>query len=982
MSEELVPPVVAVVVSSDPGPWLEACLSSLRAQEYPNLAVLVVDGASATPLAPRVAAVLPDAFLHRLEENHGFGPSANVVTSLVEGSTHFCFCHDDVVLAPDAIRRMVEEAFRTNAGIISPKFVDVDEPDRILQLGLGVDRFGAPVRRVDRLEFDQQQYDETEEVFAAPGGCTLVRSDLFIALGGFDPRITMFGEDVDLCWRARILGARVFVAPAAVVGHIEATSARHRPMREARALQWRHELRAVLKNYGRVRRSVVVTELALWSLLEVAYFAVRGRRSRVRQVVGAWRWNLRSEQGLHAARAAVQRARRAPDREVTALLTTGSFRLSRVLGPLVEEFTERRREGRLQPIHPLDEARRHPKVTTAVVIAVAVVAFGSRSLIGGRLPLVGSFLPLPSAPTLIGHYFGGWENAGLQRPGPASPAFAILGFAGIVLIGAMGVLEKLLIFGSIVLGAIGVARLVRPLGSPVARAAATICYLFLPLAWNDIAQGDLLALIAYGTMPFLLRRLFAGVGPGGGERPTTRAFLREILLFGLLLGASASFVPLLAILLPAMAVALALSSVLLGDHEGGKRALGIGFGGVVVAFVLCLPWSLTFVQRGAAWSIFTGAASTPARSPQLGAILRLDLGPLGSGLLSLAFLAAALFVLVATDDARFAWATRLWSVVLGSAAMAWAGAEGWLGAGMGEVRVLATPLAVGVAALVGLGVASVASDIRHLHLGWRHLAGVAFAILTVIGLLPVLGGSVNGRWGLPGTGYDSVFDWTHGTGTYAASQRTLWLGDPANLPLPGWQIGSGLAIGIASGGLPDGSRLFASVNPSRLRSVGSAIKAAESGGTVRLGSELAPLGIRYLIVPATLAPVISGTAPANSSPPSEIVLDALTVQSDLHELPSEGGALVFENTAWRAGPHAPPPGGMPAWPRVLGVIAEFALVLGLCTHLVRARRRTRRRERLASVRLGVTAVQAVPTPANGVRSDLLVGAPGGGGGPQ
>jgi hypothetical protein len=73
---------------------------------------------------------------------------------------------------------------------------------------------------------------------------------------------------------------------------------------------------------------------------------------------------------------------------------------------------------------------------------------------------------------------------------------------------------------------------------------------------------------------------------------------------------------------------------------------------------------------------------------------------------------------------------------------------------------------------------------------------------------------------------------------------------------------------------------------------------------------------------------------------------------------------------------------MPAWPRVLGVIAEFALVLGLCTHLVRARRRTRRRERLASVRLGVTAVQAVPTPANGVRSDLLVGAPGGGGGPQ
>src|SRR6202035_3596192 len=118
---------------------------------------------------------------------------------------------------------------------------------------------------------------EAREVFAVPGACTLVRADLFALLGGFDPAISMFGEDVDLCWRVHLAGARVVVAPLASVAHLEATSSRRRPLPEARSLQWRHELRAVLKNYGNLRRTIVVTELAVLSLVEIAYFLALGR---------------------------------------------------------------------------------------------------------------------------------------------------------------------------------------------------------------------------------------------------------------------------------------------------------------------------------------------------------------------------------------------------------------------------------------------------------------------------------------------------------------------------------------------------------------------------------------------------------------------------------------------------------------------------------------------------------------------------------
>ena len=56
------PPVVAVVVTSDPGPWLEPTLRALGRQDYPNFSVLVIDAGSVNDPTPRVAAVLPQAY--------------------------------------------------------------------------------------------------------------------------------------------------------------------------------------------------------------------------------------------------------------------------------------------------------------------------------------------------------------------------------------------------------------------------------------------------------------------------------------------------------------------------------------------------------------------------------------------------------------------------------------------------------------------------------------------------------------------------------------------------------------------------------------------------------------------------------------------------------------------------------------------------------------------------------------------------------
>src|SRR3984957_12267229 len=219
--EMMAPQVVAVVVTCDPGPWFEESLAALAAQDYEELSVLVLDAGSAEDPSARVASVLPAAYVRRLGSNQGFGASANEVLTMVQGASHFLFWHDDVAPEPDAIPLLVEESFRSNAGVVAPKLVSWDDPGRLLHVGMGVDKGGAVVDRVEPGEVDHGQHDAVRDVFLAPGGCTLVRADLFVELGGFDPDFFVMGEDLALCWRAQIAGARVLVAPQARVRHLE-----------------------------------------------------------------------------------------------------------------------------------------------------------------------------------------------------------------------------------------------------------------------------------------------------------------------------------------------------------------------------------------------------------------------------------------------------------------------------------------------------------------------------------------------------------------------------------------------------------------------------------------------------------------------------------------------------------------------------------------------------------------------------------------
>ena len=901
-------PVVAVVVTCDSGPWLEDALDALGHQDYPNFSVLVIDDNSAEDPTARVAAVLPNAYVRRLALRKGFGAACNEAIDLVEGASHYLFCHDDVAPDPDAVRLLVEEAFRSNAGVVAPKLVDWETPERLLQVGLSVDKSGVPSPLVERGELDQEQHDAVRDVFLAPGGCTLVRSDLFATLGGFDPEMRMYGEDLDLSWRAQVAGARVVVAPAARVRHLEAYTSGLRngarrtgdpdPQRmrdEIRPLQLRHRLRAVLKNYGLFHLVRVLPQLALLAVVETIYAVLTGRRRTATAIAGAWGWNFRRIGELRAARRRVRESRMMPDAEIRRLQVRGSARVNAFLrGQLAAEDRTRFLTAAGRDIAGSFRDLRTPMLVLGT--AVLVLLIGSRELLTGRIPVLGEILPFPHSPaSFLRLFVSGWRTTGLGSEGAAPAAYGLLGVAGVVLLGAMGVLQKILVLGALPAGALGAYRLTRNLGSARARLVAAIVYLSFPLPYNALARGRWGGLIAYAAAPWILGRLIraTGIEPFGGRLAGRWRVWHHALPLGLLLALVAAFVPSVALLTVVVAAGIVAGSVLVGRAGASVRALGAAVAALAVVAALLFPWTLEFILPGVSWSTVTGVDMPAVRGLGLGSLIRFETGPVGGAPIGWAFAVAAVLPLLVGRDWRLTWAVRSWAVALMCWGVALAGGRGWLPIPLPSAEVVLAPAAAALALAIALGLVAFEIDLPSHRLGWRQLASIVAAAAVVAATLPVFAAAVDGRWEMPRNDVGRQLTWMpdqRGRGAF----RVLWLGDPEALPLQGWQLAEGVAYGTSRSGAPDATVLWPGSDDGATRLVPDAVNVARRSETTRLGHLLAPMAVRYLVVPT------GRTSGANAARPEVAgeLATALDLQIDLRKLESDPGLTVYENTAW------------------------------------------------------------------------------------
>jgi GT2 family glycosyltransferase len=893
------PPVVAIVVVHDPGPWFEETLESLSRQDYPALDTmfLLTDGGD-EDLAPHIRAVLPDAFIETLGGNPGFGPAANAVLRFVEGDNgFFCFCHDDVALDRDAIRLMVEELYRSNAGIVGPKLVDWDNPRVLLDVGLDVDRFGQPASRVEIGEVDQEQHDGVGDVFAVPSACFLVRADLFRVLGGFDPAISYHGEDVDLCWRAHISGARVMVAPGARVRHWQQLETRRPDLNHA-ALRARHQLRSTLTLTAGSRLPVRLLESVLLAFVElvVGVFTGHAREgwASVRALLGA----LPRFPTLLARRGSIAKLRRVGDAEVHHLQSHGSnrlasFRRSRdtqvVIG--LDENVRRWRERSLAPL-----------ITWIAVVVAVLVA--SRAFINRAVPTIGEFLPLPASPRQMwSDFLSGWNPRGLGATAPNPTGLAVLSLGSIVWLFHMGLGLTVLVVGAVLVGGLGVWRLADLFPSNRERIVALVTYVAMPLLPGVISTGRLTAVVAFAALPWFVHLVRLGVGIGTADPHAAaadlvdgvidlgvRERLRRVAVAGIVVALATAIAPAVLLLCAAVTVVLAIATLLVG---GGWRTaawmLAVGAAASALGFVLNIPASTAW-----SWHDLTAVPLAGAPGRGLVDVASMDVGRARLGVLALALYVPVITGLLLSRAWRLTWAGRAAGLVVTFGVLAVLQDRDALPFRVPEVGVLLVPVALGLSIAAACAVASFAADVAHGSFGWRQPLGLLSIAAVLCGMFPALLTLTDGAWFAPRTTMMTLLGPRIAPDPEFGDFRVLYVGDPRVLPAAPVDLGDGIAIAITGPGVPEIDARWVAPSTAADDDLRQAITDIADSATQRGGRLLAPYGIRYIVVPH----IDGGQSTANDpiDPPAGLV-DALGRQLDLRQLFTSPTFEVFENSA-------------------------------------------------------------------------------------
>ena len=203
--------------------YIDDCLNSLLAQDYPDFEVIVVDNGSSDGTPQYVAENFPTVPLIPNERNLGFAGAVNVGLRAARGDVLILF-NQDAVAESGWLTSMVTGLMASrDIGIAGCKIYYADGKT-ISHAGVVLtDERMLPVHRGED-EADRGQYDLLADVNAVTGAAMAIRREVLNAIGLFDEDYFLYFEDISFCLRAREAGFQVVYVPQAVARHHVAAS--------------------------------------------------------------------------------------------------------------------------------------------------------------------------------------------------------------------------------------------------------------------------------------------------------------------------------------------------------------------------------------------------------------------------------------------------------------------------------------------------------------------------------------------------------------------------------------------------------------------------------------------------------------------------------------------------------------------------------------------------------------------------------------
>lgn len=302
--------VSIIVVSYNTREMTLACLRSVFEQTAAGtFEVIVVDNVSSDGSADAIAAEFPQVKLIRSESNLGFAGGNNLAAKDAVGD-YVLLLNPDTLVLDRAIERLIAFADEhPSAGIWGGRTLFADGTlnpascwgrQSLWSVFCFASGLSSMFRNVPF--FDPEGYggwprDTVRQVDIVSGCFLLTRRTTWDQLGGFDPAFFMYGEEADLCLRARRIGCRPVVTPVATIIHYGGASEKVRADKMVRLLG--AKVRLIRRHWSSWRASIGVPMFALWPLTRavvwtcVSWLPKRGAP----EAAASWRsvWKRRRE---------------------------------------------------------------------------------------------------------------------------------------------------------------------------------------------------------------------------------------------------------------------------------------------------------------------------------------------------------------------------------------------------------------------------------------------------------------------------------------------------------------------------------------------------------------------------------------------------------------------------------------------------------------------------------------------------------------
>ncbi|TXN35593.1 glycosyltransferase family 2 protein [Flagellimonas hymeniacidonis] len=254
--------VAVVILNWNGKALLERFLPSVIAHSS-GASIHLVDNASGDDSIAFVKNAYPQINIVENSENGGFAKGYNDGLKHIEADV-FCLLNSDVEVTPNWLNPILN-AFDSlpNAGIIQPKILDLKRKEYFEYAGAAggfIDKLGYPFCRgriFQVLEKDEGQYDDIKEVFWATGACMFIKSDVFKLLNGFDEDYFAHQEEIDLCWRAKNAGHKVFYVGESKVYHLGGSTLENMNPKKT-FLNFRNSLYSITKNLPRKKALFII----------------------------------------------------------------------------------------------------------------------------------------------------------------------------------------------------------------------------------------------------------------------------------------------------------------------------------------------------------------------------------------------------------------------------------------------------------------------------------------------------------------------------------------------------------------------------------------------------------------------------------------------------------------------------------------------------------------------------------------------------